>query len=51
MGNEAKPKLVITGGAAHYYEKAFRQYFPDYLIEDNLVITGLSLRIRSENEE
>mgnify|MGYP000752843364 CR=1 FL=1 len=51
MGEAAKPKLVITGGAAHYYEKAFERYFPGYLIEDNLVITGLSLRIRSENEE
>ena len=38
MGNEAKLNSLLQEGLLIISEKAFRQYFPDYLIEDNLVI-------------
>ncbi len=43
-----KPLLILTGGAAHYFRDTISQVFPDGVFEDNLVITGISLRVKSE---
>ena len=37
-----------TGGASHFFEDFYKKFFPKYVIEDNLVITGLSLRVKNE---
>lgn len=48
---EAAPRLVITGGAAKFFEREIREHFPECVLDDNLVITGLSLRVESEATE
>lgn len=48
---EAAPRLVVTGGAARFFEPQLRERFPDCILDDNLVITGLSQRVASEHGE
>ena len=45
---ESPPLIVVTGGAATFFRPVLEHFFKGYVHEDNLVITGLSLRIRSE---
>ena len=45
---EASPMLVVTGGAAAFFRPVLEHFFQGYVQEDNLVITGLSLRVQSE---
>ncbi len=45
---ENEPLLILTGGASHFFEDFYKKFFPKYVIEDNLVITGLSLRVKNE---
>lgn len=47
---EAAARLVITGGAARFFEPELRARCPACIMDDNLVITGLAQRLESELE-
>lgn len=51
LGEDASVKLVVTGGAARFFEFEIRERFPRAVFDDNLVITGLAARVASEAEK